>query len=73
MRFSLRIVWSRSSANSLPTASTALKQLRKGKRVPVYAVFTNNHLADLVHQQVTSLEGLKGISGYVSNGFPSLG
>jgi len=44
-----------------------LRQLRKGlaeqEGVPVYAVFTNDHLADMVRQRVTSLEGLKSLGG----------
>ena len=49
------------------TIFSKLRQLRKDlaehEGVPVYAVFTNDHLADMVRQRVTSLESLKGIDG----------
>ena len=39
------------------------KELAEQEGVPVYAVFTNDHLADMVRQRVVSLETLQSING----------
>jgi superfamily II DNA helicase RecQ len=39
------------------------KELAEQEGIPVYAVFTNDHLADMVRQRIVSLAGLKGIDG----------
>lgn len=44
-----------------------LRALRKAQAeregVPLFAIFTNDHLADMVRHRLTSLEGLRGIDG----------
>jgi len=47
------------------------KKLADREEVPVYAILTNAHLAEIVRNRVTTREGLSAIKGVGERGSPS--